>query len=722
MTVVVPERERYIDVYRAVALVRVMIYHLAGWAWLSIAFPAMGVMFAVAGSLTARSLQRRPAFDVVAGRLRRLLPPLWLLGAVVVTGMIIVDGGSLGAVVGRWRELIHWIVPVADPPGDVAAGGGSWAENIVAPLWYVRAYLWFVLLSPLLMWAFRRWPVRTLLVPLVVVAAAGTGLVDLEALGAPGDAVRDFATYGACWLLGFAHRTGQLRRLPLAAAVAVAAAAMATGLWWALTHPSEDFGYDLNEIPLAQALWSLGVVLLLLRWAPPMGGVDRVPGLGRLVDFITARAVTLYLWHNPAIDLAWVLCERAGVSAVWAAGLVAAALTLLATMLFGWAEDLAARRPVRLLPGLLRRRAATRRPVGARAIGLVFGRVGLTALAAVVLASWVTAPAADRTPVASDRPWTVSAYLVPWDLDRGLASLPAAAGPLSAVSPVWYTPADDGALVRNDDSPVEPVAARVRALDLDVVPSISNFRSGEWDAELVRRLIGSPALRSAHVSAIAETARDQGWDGIDIDYEALEPADYAAFGVFLNDLAAALHADGRRLTVALPAGTAADRPELARLYRLAGAVVDEVRVMAYDYAWEGSGPGPIAPVDWVEDAVAHVVTYVPRERVVLGLAAHGYDWPDPGSGAEGGGQDLMYADAIAVAEEHGREVQWSNDAQTPWFSYADDDGQVRAVWFEDAPSLAAKLEVAAEQRLGGVFLWRVGGEDPTLWDVLDDAP
>jgi len=117
-----------------------------------------------------------------------------------------------------------------------------------------------------------------------------------------------------------------------------------------------------------------------------------------------------------------------------------------------------------------------------------------------------------------------------------------------------------------------------------------------------------------------------------------------------------------------------------------------------------------------------VLTYVPRERVVLGLAAHGYDWPD-GSGAGedvGGGRDLMYADAIALADEYGREVQWNNDAQAPWFSYAT-DGEVRTVWFEDAPSLAAKLEIAREQRLGGVFLWRMGGEDPTLWPVLDDA-
>ncbi|WP_157987419.1 glycosyl hydrolase family 18 protein [Jiangella endophytica] len=706
MTEAVAGRERYIDVYRAVALVRVMVYHLVGWAWLSVAFPAMGVMFAVAGSLTARSLERRPSFDVVAGRLRRLLPPVWLLGAVVITAAAVRAGG-LGDTGIRWRDLVYWIVPVFDPPGD------AWLVNVVAPLWYVRAYLWFVLLSPLLLWAFRRWPVRTLLVPPAIVVA-GTFLSAPFGWGAPGDAIRDFATYGACWLLGFAHRTGQLRRLPLAAAVAVAAAVMGTGLWWALGHQT-GLGYDLNEIPLGQALWSLGVVLVLMRWSPPLDGVDRVPGLGRLIDFITARAVTLYLWHNPAIDLAWALCERAGRSELGLVAVVAAALTLLATMLFGWAEDIAARRPVRLLPGLLRSRAQTRGPVGARAVGMVFGRLGVTVLAALVLASWVIAPTGGRAP-AERGPWAVTAYLVPWDVDRGLASLPDAAGPLTAVSPVWYTPDDDGSLVRNDPAPVGPVAARIRAEELDVVPSISNFRNGEWDAALVRRLVTDPALRAAHVAAIAATAEESGWDGIDVDYEALEPGDYAAFGAFLGDLGRALHADGRRLTVALPAGTAADRPELAPLYRLAGAAADEVRVMTYDYAWEGSSPGPVAPVGWVEDVVRFVVESVPRERVVLGLAAHGYDWPGTG----GNGADLMYAEAVELADRYGREVQWDLDSQTPWFLYT--EGGVRhEVWFEDAPSLAAKLEVAIDNRLGGVFLWRVGGEDPTVWQVLGSA-
>jgi peptidoglycan/LPS O-acetylase OafA/YrhL len=55
-----------------------MIYHLFWWGWLSVAFPSMGVMFALAGTLMAASLDRSRGgrWGVIGRRLRRLLPPL----------------------------------------------------------------------------------------------------------------------------------------------------------------------------------------------------------------------------------------------------------------------------------------------------------------------------------------------------------------------------------------------------------------------------------------------------------------------------------------------------------------------------------------------------------------------------------------------------------------------------------------------------------------------
>ncbi len=126
-----PGRDRYLDVLRFLALVRVIVYHLFGWAWLTIVFPSMGVMFALAGSLMARSLHR-PARDVIRDRVRRLLPPLWVFGAVAL-GLLLAGGWNISDDSdhgGPWAllGLVTYVIPVgARPsPGIWATPRGCW--------------------------------------------------------------------------------------------------------------------------------------------------------------------------------------------------------------------------------------------------------------------------------------------------------------------------------------------------------------------------------------------------------------------------------------------------------------------------------------------------------------------------------------------------------------------------------------------------------------------
>ncbi|QPP08599.1 acyltransferase [Streptomyces bathyalis] len=363
-----PARDRYLDLLRAVALVRVVVYHTFNWAWLTFLFPSMGVMFALAGSLMARSLGR-PAAAVVRGRVRRLLLPLWLYGAVLLT-VLFAQGWRPGHGAGAWLRMLCWIVPLGSPPypEEIGGNGGlldaTWAMETAGPLWYLRAYLWFVLASPLLLRAFRRLPWVTLLTPLALTAVVGTGVVTVP--GETGEAVTDFAVYGSCWLLGFAHHDGLLRRIPMYAVALAAPVVMGAGLWWASGHLGEE-GWDLNDIPLGQALWSFGFCVLLLRVSPSW---HRLPGpLGRLerpVTLANSRAVTLYLWHQPALvatvpllDLLWripAIGDSQALSAAlesWSDALMFLAVWPLVALLiaaFGWAEDVAARRRPRLWP------------------------------------------------------------------------------------------------------------------------------------------------------------------------------------------------------------------------------------------------------------------------------------------------------------------------------------------------------------------------------------
>lgn len=318
-------RNRYLDLLRAVAVVRVVLYHVTGLPALTIVFPAMSVMFALGGSMMAASLDRTGPF-AVERRLRRLLPSLWVISAIAVPAMMI-DGLAWD-----WR-LLMWFFPLQDPPA-----GGQWLEALSA-MWYLRDFLWFVLLSPVLLPIYRRFPLITIATPYVaLVVITVTGTTPQSPL------LRDLALYGGAWLIGFAHHDGKLRDrrlLWVAGAVALAAAL------WVVTHPGPR-GYDLNDIPLGNALWSLALILLLLRISPS------IPAW-RPVTVLNARALTIYLWHVPII----VAMTHAGENAGWPIRgwtgdawrlVVVVSLLALVTLAVGWVEDLAAGRRAVLVP------------------------------------------------------------------------------------------------------------------------------------------------------------------------------------------------------------------------------------------------------------------------------------------------------------------------------------------------------------------------------------
>ncbi len=377
-----PGRDRYLDLLRSIALVRVVVYHLFGWAWLTVLFPSMGVMFALAGSLMARSLNR-PAWGVIKGRLRRLLPPLWAFSAVVLT-LLFAGGWNPSKdpdLSGFWglAEMVNYVVPIGAPPfpWDIGSESGlleaTWAEQAVGPLWYLRAYLWFVVASPLLLWAVRRAPWATLLAPLGLTAVVGTGLVSIP--GETGDAVTDFAVYGGCWVLGIAHQEGLLRKIPRYLAVSCSTALMAFGLWWASGHLGPE-GWNLNDIPAAQAAWSFGFVVILLQYSPSWQELPgRLARWDKLVTLSNNRAVTIYLWHNmlimatvPILDSLYEFPLLQSDTAVAALDSTYTILTFVlvwpliavAILAVGWIEDLAAGRAPRLWPDGARKRTRKR--------------------------------------------------------------------------------------------------------------------------------------------------------------------------------------------------------------------------------------------------------------------------------------------------------------------------------------------------------------------------
>ena len=338
-------RDDLLDLIRSVAIVRVVLWHTWSWAWLTWV-PAMPAMFFSTGALLDSSLRRRGWVATVRQRCRRLLIPYWAY-AVACWAVMLLSG---------WRpttaEALAWLVPLADPVGseDLA---GLWV-----PLWYVRAYLWFVLGAGIISAVVRRvgWSA------VVGAAALGVGVFWLGRTGTELPmAVGDAAAYLPFVAAGMLYAAG--RRLPgrLALAALGSAGVLGAVVIWQRLGPLD--GVVNRSYLLTMTVGAAGVAFVL-AWRAPLEALS-----GRwapLVRRVNARALTIYLWQGFGLVAAQRLVDVRVESPVLAPMLslaVVAVVIAAAVALFGGLEDLAAGRD--------RRRLLVSRPLAVAGVTLV---------------------------------------------------------------------------------------------------------------------------------------------------------------------------------------------------------------------------------------------------------------------------------------------------------------------------------------------------------------
>ena len=115
----------------------------------------------------------------------------------------------------------------------------------------------------------------------------------------------------------------------------------------------------------------------------------------------------------------------------------------------------------------------------------------------------------------------------------------------------------------------------------------------------------------------------------------------------------------------------------------------------------------VAPLPNVRQVVEYALTEIPASKIWLGVPLYGYDWP------------LPFVQAVSRAVRHGVDIQYSEQAQAPWYRYTDGYGITHEVWFEDARSIQAKLALIPEYGLYGVGYWNLMRPFPQNWRVLN---
>lgn len=318
------------------------------------------------------------------------------------------------------------------------------------------------------------------------------------------------------------------------------------------------------------------------------------------------------------------------------------------------------------------------------------------------------------TPTPTIRPEELWGYIPYYDLAAAWSSAEANRPRLTGVALVMYYLAADGGLIAYPEA--ETIPAWANEQRLAIVPVIANSQQSGWDRDIVAGIIGDPERRRQHIERIIAMVEAAGYPGVEIDYESLTAADRETFSLFIEELAAALHARGKTLSVAVHAKVAEPGewggPQAQDWSRL-GAAADRIVILAYDY--DPTHPGPISPLPWTRQVLQHAVSLIAPRKVIQGLPLYGYDWAGAARGREGSFQTLQDR-----ASQQGVTPQRDPASHHLSFEYRA-DGVAHEVWLVDAETLTALTQIGRENPVGGYALWRLGGEDVASWPILEGA-
>lgn len=390
-------------------------------------------------------------------------------------------------------------------------------------------------------------------------------------------------------------------------------------------------------------------------------------------------------------------------------------LSLLAIPFVGASRENLAARVAKLLPALPKRDAARQRVLFARGHDALLREVSREKSAAGTLA-----PTQSIVQSGSNAP-IVAAFYAPWQ-STGLASFRAQAAHLTHVIPTWLSlnAASDGLDLTDfnfEQNPGNRAMIQIAQRNhVAICPLLSNAHGATFDSARVHRLLASPAAQTQLIGALTQWLNNNQFQGLNLDFENLAPADQTKLIGFMGALSRNLHAAGLSFSTDLEAAL----PDTQMKQR--AAPCDFAVLMAYDQHAEADAPGPIASFDWGAALIQRASAVIAPQKLVLGVGNYAYDWTQ---NSKTNADALTYEEALFNAQDNAAKnetpqqaVDFDPQSLNATYEYQDENGHDHQVWMLDAATAYNQWQLAKRAHLRGSALWYLGAEDPSLWSFF----
>jgi spore germination protein len=282
---------------------------------------------------------------------------------------------------------------------------------------------------------------------------------------------------------------------------------------------------------------------------------------------------------------------------------------------------------------------------------------------------------------------------------------------LDVVSPRWYTLSNTDALV--SISVDQHYATAAKKAGKQVWPLFGN----KFDPVLTDKILSKQPNRQKVINLLKNSLVSNRIDGINVDFENIDPKNKQDYVVFIQELKSALQPYGIVVSVDVSRENAdpfwsgsLDRGGL-------GEAADYVIMMGYDEHWATSPKaGSVASIPWTREGVELLMKEVPSHKIILGVPFYTREWITEPSGKVRS-IDRTLIETERLIQEKGLKKTWDSTTLQNYVSFTE-NGEVHQIWIEDEKSMELRYGLVKEFHLRGTAAWYVGGGPADIWNLL----
>lgn len=287
---------------------------------------------------------------------------------------------------------------------------------------------------------------------------------------------------------------------------------------------------------------------------------------------------------------------------------------------------------------------------------------------------------------------------------------------INVISPTWFSLTDNEGNVESLGSKTYVEEAHNKGLQ--VWGLVDDF-SPDMDNSV---MLSSTAARRNCISQLIGYARTLGMDGINIDFEHIDPDDAYTYTEFVRELSIACRSHSLVLSVdtypPYDFNAYLNRKEIA-------AVSDYLINMGYDEHYVGSeSAGSVASFGYEARALSTLLqSGIPADKLISAIPFYTRIWytsTDEAGTAYINSEELSMNAVSATLESWSLTPQWDPSTAQNYISWYTDDGVLCEIWIEDADSLLRKALLVSSNDLAGCAIWALGFQDDSVWKVVSE--